>query len=426
MVNKIISKLLKAIKNVSGIKNILKNRTVISISAIFAANLVIFLITGILYFRNEVYIKDGDASYKVFTMSDDPGEILEEQGVELEEMDYYEFSGFDNETAYLDIYRAVTVSITKNGVSENAEIRSGGKVEDALKQTGIEINEFDVIKPGLSVVCGNGDSIEIIPPIIISITTDGGTVTLPVSAESKETVRDAIERAGIQLSAEDSVSPSPDAEIAGNVTEIVIERVKYTERVTINGIPYETIERESSLYPLGHTEVVTEGVNGSEKIVTREKLVNGKIVGSEFVSSEITNEPVDEVIVHGTALAAPYSKKEFDEIKLENGLPAEYEYIVSGKSCAYTARAGSGTASGRKLEIGTIAVDPSVIPYGSLLYIVTQDGKTVYGAAIAADTGYLTDVVADLYMGLTSENYADACNWGAKWVDIYVISVGKY
>ena len=110
---------------------------------------------------------------------------------------------------------------------------------------------------------------------------------------------------------------------------------------------------------------------------------------------------------------------------LENGLPAEYETVLTGKSCAYTAPLGNGTASGRKLEIGTVAVDPAIIPYGSELYIVSTDGY-VYGYAVAADTGDLTahGVLVDLYMGNMEDYFEESLNYGARQVNIYVLSWG--
>ncbi|MCL2072190.1 MAG: 3D domain-containing protein, partial [Oscillospiraceae bacterium] len=115
----------------------------------------------------------------------------------------------------------------------------------------------------------------------------------------------------------------------------------------------------------------------------------------------------------------------------ENGIPIDYIAKYTGKSTAYTAPSTSGTASGRKLEIGTVAVNPKIIPYGSLLYIMTTCGTRVYGAAIAADTGgfvHYTDrfVVVDVFMGLTSENYSEALRWGLREVDVYVINTGVY
>ena len=75
------------------------------------------------------------------------------------------------------------------------------------------------------------------------------------------------------------------------------------------------------------------------------------------------------------------------------------------------------TATGRKPVkasdgvIGTIAVDPRVIPLGSLVYV------SGYGKAIAADTGgAIKGNIIDVYLNSSSE----CSSWGRK----YDIEVG--
>ena len=63
--------------------------------------------------------------------------------------------------------------------------------------------------------------------------------------------------------------------------------------------------------------------------------------------------------------------------------------------------------------ISTIAVDPSIIPLGSLLYV---DG---YGYAIAADTGgAIKGNIIDLYLN----SYEECMNWGRQNVSVYLIA----
>jgi 3D (Asp-Asp-Asp) domain-containing protein len=205
--------------------------------------------------------------------------------------------------------------------------------------------------------------------------------------------------------------------------------VRYVERLEENIIPYETFEQSSNLLAIGEVETVIEGVEGREYLTLREKTIDGAVVASEVLSRRLISEPTDELLSVGSALAAPFSKRDFDEIELVNGRPVNYEFKLSGVASAYTAGPRDGTASGRTLEIGTVAINPAKIPYGSLLYIVTQDGTIVYGAAVAADTGtfiYEDEILVDLYKGLTSTNFGYAARWGLKDVDVYVINTGKY
>ncbi|ADL50104.1 3D domain-containing protein [Clostridium cellulovorans] len=89
-------------------------------------------------------------------------------------------------------------------------------------------------------------------------------------------------------------------------------------------------------------------------------------------------------------------------------------------STAYTAGnpgVGSRTASGLPVSrnpggYSTVAVDPSVIPLGTKLYI------SGYGYAIAADTGSaIKSKKIDVYFNTLKECYS----WGVRYVEVYVL-----
>lgn len=93
-----------------------------------------------------------------------------------------------------------------------------------------------------------------------------------------------------------------------------------------------------------------------------------------------------------------------------------YKKVLSMTATAYTG--GTLTAMGLKPVrnpngISTIAVDPSVIPLGSKVYIPG------YGYAIASDTGgAIKGDIIDLYM-----NSESACNsWGRRPVTVYIVA----
>ena len=67
-----------------------------------------------------------------------------------------------------------------------------------------------------------------------------------------------------------------------------------------------------------------------------------------------------------------------------------------------------------------VAVDPDIIPYGSILYIVSNDGQVVYGYAVAGDTGgalWAGTAIVDLYYN----TYDECCQFGRRDVTIYVL-----
>ena len=103
----------------------------------------------------------------------------------------------------------------------------------------------------------------------------------------------------------------------------------------------------------------------------------------------------------------------------ENGVPENYLYCIEGKSTAYYG--GYMTATGSPTRPGVVAVDPREIPYGTEMWIVSSDGRYVYGFARAEDTGgfiyWENGATVDLYMN----SYADCCVWGWRGVKIYIL-----
>ncbi|MBQ8613464.1 MAG: G5 domain-containing protein [Ruminiclostridium sp.] len=255
--------------------------------------------------------------------------------------------------------------------------------------------------------------------VAVYVTADGTTTAVEVQNEM--TVSEILADLEIIMGEHDEISADPDS-VATDGMNIVIDRVEYIDFSVSEPIAYETVYEESTLHTIGTEFVSREGENGTRVTNYTEKLVNG-VPAERITAGVMEYPPVDEVITVGSATSEPYSKR-LGDFELDGGIPTEYAYVVSGKVTAYTAPPGAGTYSGRKLEVGTVAVNPDIIPFGSELYICSKDGKHVYGYAVAADTGDLTEVVADVFMGLTSEHYGDACQWGAKFCDVYVLTVG--
>jgi len=378
--------------------------------------LIVAFMTGVLYFKNDLFINDGGVVKQAFSMNDGLYDILTELNYEIGEFDRVSFSGIYNSKGTITIQRGFGVNVIADGKEYTVGAIEGESAETVLSYAGIAVNKYDV-------VLYEGSEIMVIRGFGVDVTADGLTVTVGTTGG---TVADIIKKAGVILGENDIVNMDIDAKVREG-DSISVNRVLYRERTDIELVPYETTTYYSNLLGVDEKEVIP-GVNGEIERVYYEKLVDGVVVTSEVLSETTLSDPVTEIVTKGKALKTPYSKRDFAEINLENGLPVDYLYVVSGKSTAYNAYDGDGTASGRKLQIGTVAVDPKVIPYGSLLYIVSADGKRVYGAAVAADTGGFvgSDIVVDLYMGTFAEHFDDSCNWGARQVNIYVISEGVY
>lgn len=249
------------------------------------------------------------------------------------------------------------------------------------------------------------------------------------------TVSDALAYLGIELTEYDQIDKELDEQLSDNM-KINIKRVVVTKSEETKTIDYETEYKDSSMLYEGESQVETQGEEGERKITYEVTWVNGKLSEKKEVSNEVIKEPVNKVVLNGTAQKEPEtntglaqsiqdsgSSSTVDEssntITDSNGNVLHYSYCLSGPTTAYTAEAGAGTATGRLARYGVVAVDPDEIPYGSILYIVSDDGFE-YGYAVAGDTGgfiYYTDVVADLYF----PTLADCSVYGLRNAHVYVL-----
>ena len=77
------------------------------------------------------------------------------------------------------------------------------------------------------------------------------------------------------------------------------------------------------------------------------------------------------------------------------------------------------TATGRRAGYGIVAVDPSIIPLGTKLYIESADGSYVYGTAIAADTG---GAIKGNRIDLCYNTRAEAIQFGRRQMKVYILN----
>lgn len=280
----------------------------------------------------------------------------------------------------------------------------------ALEAAGMTVSEHDELE-----VDETASTITINRAMSIEVQADG-TSTLLYMVDG--TVADALTKAEISVGKYDTLNVKTTDPVTENMT-IVVDRVAYREYTVDEVIPYETVTKYTNVINPGRIIVRQGGVNGSKAITYRETIVNGKVVETNKVGEKIVKNAVKKEVLKGSAYGTPLSKAPFD-IQLDaKNQPVNYKTVYTGKSCTAYAT-GTRGASGMRLGVGTIAVNPRIIPYGTKLWITSADGKFVYGYAIAADTGGFasgTKTFADLYFG----SYTEACYFGRRNLNIYVI-----
>ena len=255
----------------------------------------------------------------------------------------------------------------------------------------------------------------------VSLTADGENKTYTTTAL---TVADLLAEAGVTLGEDDIVTPDAETVISDGI-EIVVQRVEYKEETETQIVDYGFVTEETSSLASGTTQIKQYGIEGERTIVTSNKYVDGVFAESVVVSDEITKEPVDQIKLIGTGktntldYSSSSSSNAAGTFVDSNGNTVSYIRKLTGTSTAYCADEGAITATGTPVFVGGVAVNPNVIPYGSKLYIVTSDGKRVYGYATAVDTGGALmngSVLVDVFYSTCSE----CINWGRRSVTVYV------
>lgn len=319
---------------------------------------------------------------------------------------------------------AIAANVTSVNIVDGGEqktvITMRRDTKSILNQAGIALAHDDEVIVGTE----NDEytEITILRAFDVNITADGETKTVQMVGG---TVANALEEAEIALPDEDDIiSAALDEELVEGMV-ISLDRVEYVVTTETKSIPYETEKVNDSSLAKGKTKVSVKGVNGTKEIVYTSKYVNGEKVNSTVTSEKVTKKAINEKILVGTYVAPKKSSSVTSSNKggvvLDaNGVPVNYKKVLTGSGTAYTAPKGARTSTGKIAKKGLVAVNPKVIPYGTEMYIVSADGKFVYGYAVAADTGSAlrsNRVLVDLYYNTE----AQCISFGRRQVKIYIL-----
>lgn len=304
------------------------------------------------------------------------------------------------------VLAAVTVSVC--GIAMFAEETP----EDNGRLTGQITSFTEDAEPEEIVVSGNNS-------YLVHLKVDGEEYTYCYDKEERQTVLDLLYRNDVYLNAEDTINHDLSAELEADMS-VEVGRVTYKEVTERESIPFETkqILMTYTLSPSMKGSYAsrlknTTGTPGIREVTNRVKMVDGVVVETTRISSKVISKPKNAVVyVDASHL-----------LNVGGGAPTSY---VKKLSCSFTAytynRTGASiTASGAKAQVGYVAVDRSVIPMHSYLYIVLDNGF-VYGYCYAKDTGgAIKGNIVDLF--LPSE--ADCTYFGRRTGTVYVVSSGS-
>ncbi len=342
---------------------------------------MIALLVVIAAARNFSIVEDGTVLTVVTTGSADVETVCNMAGITLCENDEVTVKNLNARYAQIHVKRAFDVTVTCGEETMVASV-TGGTVADVFRNLNIAVDDNDILSAELSDSVSAGMYIDL-------ISVDYETITL-----------------------EETIAAGVDT--------------RYT-----NDLPSGEVQ-------------VTAGSDGVKRITCSQKSENGVVTECLVLSEEIISAPVNAVNLVGTGIqtqaAVPASAVVAEvsassgygavnavsplqpgfAIELdENNRPVQYKQKLTGKATAYCTK--GTTATGKRAQVGYVAVDPKEIPYGSQLYIITSDGSIIYGYAVAEDTGGFTknsSTLIDLFYNTRGE----CISFGRRNVEVYILN----
>ena len=227
------------------------------------------------------------------------------------------------------------------------------------------------------------------------------------------------------------IVPSPLQMVAADlaapgVTLTVSSDITYYDTV-VEEAPYSTRRVANPDMAAGSERVVQQGQKGLRTSLYEVVWSNGVQLARQFVE-ELSSTAVEEVVEYGTAVQSVTRDDPLVNVVtnpdgsgtlyFQSGAVMHFSSVRSMTATAYTSGydgVGTCTATGTTVRMGTVAVDKSVIPLGTKMYIVANGG-VVYGTAVAEDTGMRGNKL-DLYY----ETYNECIQFGRRGCTVYIL-----
>ena len=248
---------------------------------------------------------------------------------------------------------------------------------------------------------------------------------IPATAKD-ETVSHLLSRLKIEPGPLDMVA----VDQSGDGVEITVgsQFVYYDTEEEIIESPIRYVD--NNILPTWSEQVVTQGQDGVRRKVYEVVYENGQEVSRHLVES-VDTEPTETVIERGTLTNfAPNDAKVTNIITnadgsgtlvLENGRQVTFSKTMTMRATAYTTGdpgVGTITASGSTVHLGTVGVDRSQLPFGTKMYIVSNDGAYTYGFSIAEDTG---GAIRKNRIDLYYYTYEECIQFGVRDCTVYIL-----
>ena len=329
----------------------------------------------------KILVDNGEIN--ITTLREDAADILKQANVEINKGDVVDLSDFSSGSkSTITVYRACIITVYDNS-DNGVKYPAVGSVERSLSENGIALNDGDELSCNREDIVREGMEVVISRAFPVTVVADGETYKLNMASG---TVADALNKAVVTIDDDDIISASLDTALTSGMT-IKVTRVEYKERTADEVLPFTTQKKNNANLYTDQTKTIRKGVNGRQNVTYKDKYVNGKLVESVKIKSVVTKAATERILEVGTKRRPTVSANGIYTVSTlsapsslqigKNGVPTSYKRVITGTASAYSG--GGVTATGKYVRPGYIAVNPNQIPYGTKMWIVSNDGAYVYG-----------------------------------------------
>ncbi|PGZ94444.1 hypothetical protein COE51_22435 [Bacillus pseudomycoides] len=356
---------------------------------------------------DKIVVEVDGKKQEIYTHANTVSEFLQEEKIQVTEKDhiYPALSTKIKDEMKVVVEKAKPFMIMVDG--KEKQVQSTAKtVKDLLAEEHIEISEHDKVYPSLHTYLENNQKVMV---------QKAFPVTLHVGGQEQQvwststTVADFLKERQVSLSEMDKIEPALQEVMQQNMKVKVIRVEKVSDAVE-EPIPFIEVRQEDSSLLKGTEKVIQEGIEGKKKKIFEVVKEDGNEVSRNLQKEEVVQEVKNRIVAVGT-------KNEEEHISGDEEGVAVGEFYV--QATAYSPYCGGceGVSAGgynykANPNMKLIAVDPSIIPLGTRVWV---EG---YGYAVAGDTGgAIKGNRIDVLMPTESE----ASSWGRKQVKIKVL-----
>ncbi|MGN1386332.1 MAG: ubiquitin-like domain-containing protein [Bacillus sp. (in: firmicutes)] len=382
--------------------------------AIYITSLLVFMVAiGLTFYQSTkktvALTIDGEEK-TVSTHAKTVQDLLNDLNITVAEHDYLQPEADTELSEELEITWMPASQVTLTIDGEPLEIWTTTKtVGEFLEEQKIVLNETDKLSHEMDSALEASMAISLERSFSLTL-SDGGTSKEVWSTST--TVADFLEQQGVTLNELDRVEPALETTISANDVVNVVRVEKVTD-VVEEPVSFAVVSQKDNTLQQGQEKVLTEGKEGlvsNEYEVIKE---NGTEVSRTLVSQTVVQQKQDKVVAVGTKAVQVASRGQSSSAP-SGGTELTVEstaYTAYCTGCSGTTATGFDLRSNPNAKV--IAVDPSVIPLGTKVWV---EG---YGYAVAADTG---GAIKGNKIDVFFSNKSQAYQWGRKKVKIRIVN----